>query len=232
MDYKHRKNNAMTEEVRANCLDIYLFPTAIWEAWASCKSFWTNRRWSSRYSSRTKAQRYINECCWLYQKGLRDRSRLWYVSTWMGRSHLELWLARRCAMHALYFGSFKQYSNDLSEFHKSLYRQKHAFYFRAVSKWIECLGVRCTLLLLMVEDWTEVCTLGRISRDIRWELQCIHCIYTQRVPLLCQMHTDGFSWWSNLEGCFDYIYDTLFVKLEITMKAVGEELETFRERCV
>ena len=41
----------------------------------------------------------------------------------------------------LYFESFRKYSHAVIAFRKSLYNQKHAFYFRAVSKWEERLNV-------------------------------------------------------------------------------------------
>ena len=39
------------------------------------------------------------------------------------------------------FGCFIQYSDAVSEFRRSLYHQKHAFYFRAVGKWDKFLKV-------------------------------------------------------------------------------------------
>ena len=73
-------------------------------------------------------------------------------------------LDRFLPMQTLYDDSFNQYSYGLSEFRKSLYHQKHAFYFRAVSKWEEYLKVTIIDLFRGVD--VNQSSVGSISESI------------------------------------------------------------------
>ena len=66
----------------------------------------------------------------------------------IGPNNLHFVQACRNEMQELYKDVRNRYRVAVSEFRGSLYHQKHAFYFSAVSKWEECFKVRCCLLIV------------------------------------------------------------------------------------
>ena len=66
----------------------------------------------------------------------------------IGTNSLNIVQACRNEVQELYKDICDRYRVAVSEFRGSLYRQKHAFYFSAVSKWEECFKVLRTLLII------------------------------------------------------------------------------------
>ena len=40
-------------------------------------------------------------------------------------------------------------------------------------------------------------------------------------------YADKFSWSTDFQACFEYIHDTLFPELEVSMEAASKDLRTF-----